>query len=93
MVNFNAVAAFPSLHIAIAWLAMLYGFSINRKNRLGRGRGSAGLYIWRTVLFGYHYALDSYVSVACVSLMWVGGRQATRPPPRRNHRRRSSGCR
>lgn len=71
IVNFNAVAAFPSLHIAIAWLATLYGFSVNRK--IGWvGVGFCVLIYLATVLFGYHYAIDSYVSLAIVSLMWWG---------------------
>ena len=69
IVNFNAVAAFPSMHIAIAWLATLYGFSISRK--LGyAGAAFCVLIYFATVLFGFHYALDSYVSLICVSLMW-----------------------
>lgn len=69
LVNINAVVAFPSMHIAIAWLATLYGFSINRK--LGyAGVAFCGIIYLATVLFGYHYAIDSYVSLAVVSLMW-----------------------
>jgi hypothetical protein len=70
-VNFNAVAAFPSLHIAIAWLATLYGFSIHRKAGYAGAVFCVLIYL-ATVLFGFHNALDSYVSVIFVSLMWWG---------------------
>ncbi len=69
LVNLNAVAAFPSMHIAIAWLAMLYGFSINRRAGYAGAVFCVAIYL-ATVLFGFHYALDSYVSIICVSLMW-----------------------
>ncbi len=69
MVNPNAVAAFPSLHLAIAWLMVLYGWNIRR----GLGIAAvvfAVLIYFSTILFGYHYAIDGYVSVILVSLLW-----------------------
>jgi membrane-associated phospholipid phosphatase len=69
MININAVAAFPSLHLAIAWLATLYGFNIDR--RLGWvGVVFCVLIYLATILSGFHYAIDGYVSLAVVSLMW-----------------------
>jgi hypothetical protein len=71
MININAVAAFPSLHLAIAWLATLYGFKIDR--RLGAAGVMFCVLIYlATILSGFHYAIDGYVSLATVSLMWWG---------------------
>lgn len=81
MVNLNAVAAFPSMHIAIAWLTTLYGFSIRRSLGIAGVIFSVMIYL-ATVLFGYHYALDGYVSLIAVSLMWwAAGRLLERRYP------------
>jgi membrane-associated phospholipid phosphatase len=72
--NANAISAMPSMHVAIAWLVALYGWQIHR--RLGIALISfALLTVGATIYLGLHYALDSYVSIACVSLMWwIAGR-------------------
>ena len=81
-VNINAVAAFPSLHLAVAWLNALYGFSISRKLGIA-GVIFTALIFMATILFGFHYALDGYVSIVLVSLLWwgMGKALARRYPP------------
>lgn len=65
----NGISAMPSMHAAISTLVTLYTWTINR-------------YVFAVTLFcavsivvssiylGFHYAIDSYFSVVCVSLMW-----------------------
>jgi hypothetical protein len=74
MINLNAVLAFPSMHIAVAWAVTLYGFSIRRWAGIAGAVFTFVIYL-ATVLFGYHYALDSYFSFIAVSVMWwIAGR-------------------
>jgi len=70
-VNINALSAMPSMHVAIAWLMVLYAWNISR------GWMIAALVFCTAILtgsvyFGFHYAVDGYVSIALVSLMWWG---------------------
>ncbi|MDE1152717.1 MAG: phosphatase PAP2 family protein [Micavibrio sp.] len=71
MVNPNAVAAFPSMHLAIAWLAVLYARSFGRGPFIIALVFTVLIYM-ATILFGFHYAIDGYVSIILVSLMWWG---------------------
>ncbi|MDE1152716.1 MAG: phosphatase PAP2 family protein [Micavibrio sp.] len=69
MIDANAISAMPSMHVAIAWLAVLYAREINR------------CFFYLVLLFfvciligsvylGFHYAIDGYVSVIAVSMIW-----------------------
>jgi len=69
MVLGTGISAMPSLHVAIAFLNALFFASINRV---------AGVIAWAyaafimfgSVYFGWHYAIDGYVSIAVVLLFW-----------------------
>lgn len=80
----NAISAMPSMHIAIAWLVFLYAARVNRW--VAAGVLAFGLWVFAgCILFGFHYAIDGYVSVILVSLMWwlaggfLGGKDLDRP--------------
>jgi hypothetical protein len=70
LINLNALSAMPSLHMAIAWLAVLYARSISRA-WFAIAAVFAALIFLGTIYFGFHYAIDSYVSIAAVTLMWL----------------------
>lgn len=78
LINPNVMSAMPSMHMAVAWLNVLYGFRVNRW--LGLFTGVFALMIYgATMLFGFHYGLDIYASVVVVSIMWwISGRIANR---------------
>lgn len=70
----NTIAAMPSMHVAISWLMVLYA------RHIGRGWWVAAsvfclLVYLSTVYFGIHYAIDAYVSIVVVTLLWwIAGR-------------------
>ena len=65
----NAISAMPSMHVAIAWLTVLYARSIgNFVTALAAL--FFGIIFAGSIYFGFHYAIDGYVSVAAVSLLW-----------------------
>lgn len=69
VINVNAISAMPSMHVAVAWMAVLYARTINRLVFAAAVLFFV-LILWGSVYFGYHYALDGYVSVAAVTLLW-----------------------
>jgi len=69
MVNPNAVDAFPSMHLAIAWLAVLYARCFSRK-ALAAALAFVVLIYMATILFGFHYGVDGYVSIILMTLIW-----------------------
>jgi hypothetical protein len=81
MVNVNALSAMPSLHVAIAWLMVLYAWQIGRAWFTAALAFCVSIFL-ASVYFGFHYAVDGYVSVATVSLLWWGvGRALDRQYP------------
>jgi PAP2 superfamily len=65
----NGISAMPSIHVAAATLNALLLASLDR--RLGLvGLGYAGAILFGSVYFGWHYALDGYVSIAGVLAIW-----------------------
>ena len=71
MVNVNGLSAMPSMHVAIAWLVFLYGAGISRAWMVATLVFCISILLG-SVYFGFHYALDGYVSILLVSLMWWG---------------------
>lgn len=71
MVNANALSAMPSMHVAIAWLVVLYAASISRA-WMAAAFAFCVTILAGSVYFGFHYAVDGYLSIAVVSLMWWG---------------------
>jgi membrane-associated phospholipid phosphatase len=65
----SGIAAMPSIHVAMAVLNALFLSSIDRW--LGVvGWAFAAAIMWGSIYFGWHYALDGYVSIVCVVLIW-----------------------
>jgi hypothetical protein len=69
VVDLNGISAMPSMHVAIAWLLVLYMFAVNR------------IMGWLAVLFfiliqigsvclAWHYAIDGYAAAILVTLIW-----------------------
>jgi hypothetical protein len=71
IINLNAISAMPSMHVAVAWMTALYARTIG-KAVFAAALAFFVLILWGSVYFGYHYALDGYVSIVAVSLLWWG---------------------
>ncbi len=66
---FAGISAMPSIHVAVATLNALFLTQINRW--LGVAAWAfAALTLFGSVYFGWHYAVDGYVSAAAVLLFW-----------------------
>lgn len=66
----GGISAMPSLHVAVATLQALWGWSINRK--IGALLTVyAGVVLLGSVHLGWHYAVDGYVSVVLTCAIWV----------------------
>lgn len=77
----NTIAAMPSMHVAIAWLLLLYARHVGKIIFAAAILFCLVVYL-ATVYFGIHYAVDSYVSIAVVTLIWlVAGRGLRRYAP------------
>ncbi|MBI1214209.1 MAG: hypothetical protein GC185_00150 [Alphaproteobacteria bacterium] len=82
IVNPNAISAMPSMHVGIAWLTVLY------TRRIGWKSCTLATLFWLTIMlaavyFGFHYAIDGYVSIVVITFMWwlVGKGLDRRYPP------------
>ena len=59
----------PSMHVALAVLNAIFASSLNRwAGILAWARAAAIMF--GSVYFGWHYALDGYVSIAAVIIIW-----------------------
>lgn len=65
-----AISAFPSVHVGIAALTMVYFVSLGRIFAIV-GIGYCALTQWSSVVYGWHYALDGYASILLVVSLWV----------------------
>lgn len=65
----TGISAFPSMHLAVATLALLVAL---RLNRWAAGAAFAFLMIIMagSVHLGWHYAVDGYVSIVVVLVLW-----------------------
>ncbi len=66
----SGISAFPSLHVAIAAIAMLY-FAERSKLLVLPGVAFFLFTLMASTLTGLHYAIDGYVSLALVALLWA----------------------
>lgn len=80
----SGIAAMPSVHVGLATLFALYAW--HRLGRAGRVVGVAWLALIQlgSVVLGWHYAIDGYVSMALIGGLWLG------LAPRRSSIRRGS---
>lgn len=65
----RGITAMPSMHVALAWLYVLAMWRIDRRLGIGFAVFFAGIML-SSVHLAYHYAVDGYVAVALVSLIW-----------------------
>ncbi|MFC3078174.1 phosphatase PAP2 family protein [Phenylobacterium terrae] len=76
----SGISAFPSLHVAMATLAAIAGFTVNR------WMGALGI-AWIALIFagsihlGWHYAVDGLASIVGVVLIWLALRPLQRTAP------------
>lgn len=65
----TGISAMPSLHVALAFLCALF---ISSRSRIAGwiAWGYAGIIMFGSVYFGWHYALDGYVSIISVLIIW-----------------------
>ena len=69
--DINGISSMPSQHVAIAWLVALYARSINRLAGV-LAFGYAIIILLGSVVLAWHYAIDGYVGIIVVSLLWWG---------------------
>jgi hypothetical protein len=67
----NSLSSMPSMHVGIAWLLVLYAREINRRFFLFMALFFACIFL-AVIYFGLHYAIDAYVMIPAVSLLWWG---------------------
>lgn len=67
----SGISAMPSMHVAIASLNACLLWSLNRWLGIV-GWVFAGMILIGSVHFGWHYAIDGYVSLIVVALIWQG---------------------
>jgi hypothetical protein len=67
----TGISAMPSVHLAVATLNALL---LTRLSRIAGAIGWAylGAILVGSVYLGWHYAIDGYVSIAVVGLIWLG---------------------
>jgi hypothetical protein len=89
----SGISAFPSVHVGLIAMNMMFAFEINRK--LGIAFAVYTLYVMASsVALGWHYAIDGYVSVVVVAVMhvalgrsaaWYSGQRARLPQHSPDH--------
>ncbi len=65
----SGISAFPSVHVAMVTVIALY---LGERHRLLGLLGAAlvGVFVYLSVWFGWHYAVDGYASILLVVAMW-----------------------
>ena len=75
----TGISAFPSLHLSMATLFVLFAFRVDR--RLGWAMLAYLVVIMAgSVHLGWHYAIDGYVSILATVLIWKAVGRAQRMP-------------
>jgi membrane-associated phospholipid phosphatase len=65
----SGISAFPSIHVAVATINALFIGEISRRFGIAMWL-YVGFIIASSVYLGWHYAIDGYVSVACVTVIY-----------------------
>ena len=84
----TGISAMPSVHVAIAVLNAFYMASFGRWLGIA-GWGFAAIILFGSVYTGWHYAIDGYVSILVVALVWRATRFLAAGAPRAGWFRRS----
>lgn len=77
VVDLNGISAMPSMHVAVAWLQVLYGSMFGRVAFLLAAAFCAAI-LAGSVYLGYHYIIDGYVAILFSTLIWYGSRALVR---------------
>ncbi|MGF1608985.1 MAG: phosphatase PAP2 family protein [Kiloniellales bacterium] len=78
----GGISAMPSLHVAVEVLQALLGWQIGRKLGLLL-TVYAAVVLLGSVHFGWHYAVDGYLSIALTAAVWFGSGRLLRSPKRK----------
>lgn len=71
----RGITAMPSMHVALAWLYVLVTWRVDR--RLGYVFAAFFIAIQlSSVHLAYHYAIDGYVAIGLVTVIWFACRRA-----------------
>lgn len=65
----TGISAMPSMHVALAVLNAIFASSLNSWAGI-LAWAYAAVIMFGSVYFGWHYALDGYVSIAAVIVIW-----------------------
>jgi hypothetical protein len=76
----TGISAFPSMHIAAATLFVLLAAEIHR-GLMWVAVAFCAIILFGSVLFGWHYAVDGYFSIAATVLIWKLVGWALKPKP------------
>jgi hypothetical protein len=71
LVDINGISAMPSLHVALSFLTFLHVPKRLLFLKLGVGLFFLSIFVGSIVL-GWHYAVDGYVSILCTYILWRG---------------------
>jgi hypothetical protein len=66
----TGISAMPSLHVAVAFINALFFARLGRLPSL-LGWSYFAVILFGSVYFGWHYAIDGYVSIAVVFACWI----------------------
>lgn len=66
----RGITAMPSMHVALAWLYVLASWRIDRRLAVGFAIFFVIIQL-SSVHLAYHYAIDGYVAVFLVSIIWL----------------------
>lgn len=66
----GGISAMPSVHVAMVTLNAYFVTSLNRKLGIFAW-GFVAIILFGSVYYGWHYALDGYVSILVVSAIWM----------------------
>lgn len=68
--DYNGPSAMPSQHVAVAWLMALYAFKFRASLGIAMTFYTLGILL-SSIVLGWHYAVDGYVGIVVVTLIWI----------------------
>lgn len=77
----SGISAFPSVHVGMATVVAVYLYELSRRFA-ALSIAFVVVYQALSVHLGWHYAVDGYVSIILVVLMWMALRARSRTPKR-----------
>jgi len=68
--DLNGISAMPSMHVGISFLISLYAFALHRTAGLIAMSFTVLIFL-SSLLMGFHYAIDGYLSCAAIGVIWL----------------------